>query len=88
MLLRRAASATAARCRLRAAAGCPSSSLGGGGVRALHTTFDKKKMAYLPAAKESRKSLVKIVATIGPASEQFEPLQAVRTRTHRPDPGH
>jgi hypothetical protein len=30
--------------------------------------------------KESRKSLTKIVATIGPASEQFEPLQAVRPR--------
>lgn len=73
MLLRRAASATAAHCRLRATTAAPAIPARAAG---LHTTLGKKK-DYLPPQKESRKSLTKIVATIGPASEQFEPLQAV-----------
>lgn len=90
MLLRRASSATAAAataacapCRLpprgaltAAAARAPLLR-----ARALHTTLGKKK-DYLPTQKESRKSLTKIVATIGPASEQFEPLQAVSRHMH------
>lgn len=35
---------------------------------------------YMPPKEESQQSLTKIVATIGPASEQFEPLQKVRGR--------
>jgi hypothetical protein len=84
MLLRRAAAASGACCRLRRAASIDPSSLRATAVShmqqqrgGIHTTLGKKK-DYLPAAKESRKSLTKIVATIGPASEQFEPLQAVR----------
>lgn len=94
MLLRRASSATAAAataacCQARqllpprggaltAAATASPLLRARARARALHTTLGKKK-DYLPTQKESRKSLTKIVATIGPASEQFEPLQAVRT---------
>jgi len=36
----------------------------------------RQKVDYIPSFVESRKSLTKIVATIGPASEQFPELQA------------
>lgn len=82
MLLRRASSATAAAATAAARRLPPRGAATGAAApllraRALHTTLGKKK-DYLPTQKESRKSLTKIVATIGPASEQFEPLQAVR----------
>jgi len=36
----------------------------------------RQKVDYIPSFIESRKSLTKIIATIGPASEQFPELQA------------
>lgn len=68
LLLRRAASR---RCLLQQAQG--SAHLLAPSAQAVSR---RHKVDYIPSFVESRKSLTKIVATIGPASEQFPELQA------------